>query len=76
MCQAKIVEACVESTVLFDCQARTWHGGEIKKLQSMMDKKYRQIWSRRTGPPLIQMQREGKNMFDVRKKVLVYRLRL
>ena len=73
--QAKIVEACVESTVLFDCQARTWHGGEIKKLQSMMDKKYRQIWSRRTGPPLIQMQREGKNMFDVRKDLGVKSLR-
>ena len=59
--QAKIVEACVESTVLFDCQARTWHVGEIKKLQSMLDKKYRQIWSRKTGPSLMQMQKDKKD---------------
>ena len=73
--QARIVEACVESTVLFDCQARTWQIGEIKKLQSMMDKRYRQIWSRGTGPPLMQMQQEGKNMFDVRKDLGVKSLR-
>ncbi|MCP3666124.1 MAG: hypothetical protein GY696_27095, partial [Gammaproteobacteria bacterium] len=53
---ARVVEACVECTFLFDCQARTWQGSEIQKLQRMMDKKYRQIWSRQIGPPLMQMQ--------------------
>ena len=38
--QAKIVECCVESTLLFDCAVRTWQVGEINKLQSCMDKKY------------------------------------
>ena len=73
--QARVIEACVESTVLFDCQARTWHVTEIQKLQSMMDKRYRQIWSRGTGPPLIQMQQEGKNMYDVRNDLGVKSLR-
>ena len=73
--QARVVEACVESTVLFDCQARTWQVSEIKKLQSMMDKKYRQIWSRQTGPPLMQLQQEGKNMHDVRKDLGIKSIR-
>ena len=73
--QAKVVEACVESTILFDCQARTWYVSEIQKLQRMMDKRYRFIWSRKTGPPLIQMQQEGKNMYDVRKDLGVKSLR-
>ena len=41
--QARVVEACVESTLLFDCQTRTWQQREIKKLQSSMDRKYRYI---------------------------------
>ena len=53
--QAKIVEASVESTLLFDCQARTWRVKEIRRLQSMVDKAYRYIWSNKKGPPLIQM---------------------
>ena len=73
--QARVVEACVESTVLFDCQARTWQVSEIRKLQSMMDKKYRQIWSRQIGPPLMQMQQEGKNMHDVRKDLGIKSIR-
>ena len=73
--QAKIVESCVESTLLFDCAVRTWRVGEIKKLQQCMDKKYRYIWSRRNGPPLIQMQQEHKNMFDVRRELGVKSVR-
>ena len=67
--QAKIVESCVESTLLFDCSVRTWQKREIKKLQQCMDRKYRQIWSRGTGPPLVQMQQEHKNMYDVRREL-------
>ena len=73
--QAKIVESCVESTLLFDCAVRTWRQGEIKKLQQCMDRKYRTIWSRRTGPPLIQMQQEHKNMWDVRRELGVKSVR-
>ena len=73
--QARIVEACVESTILFDCQARTWRKGEIKKLQKFMDKRYRTIWSRGNQPPLRQMQAEQKNMQDVRNDLGVKSLR-
>ena len=47
--QARVAEACVESTMLFDCQARTWQLREIKKLQQVMDKKYQYIFGQRRG---------------------------
>ena len=73
--QARVVEACVESGLLFDCAVRVWQVGEIKQLQKMVDRWYRYVWSRKTGPPLIQMQMEGKNMADVRKELGVKTLR-
>ena len=73
--QAKIIEACVESTLLFDCQTRTWHLSEIKQLQSTMDKKYRWLWSKKIKPPLIQMQEDGYNMQDVRNELDVKSVR-
>ena len=73
--QARVVEACVESTLLFDCQARTWQVRDIKRLQQTMDKKYRSVWSNKREPPLMQMQREGKNMFDVRRELGVKSVR-
>ena len=38
--QARIVEACVESPKLFDCQARTSQVSEVKRMQSVMDRMY------------------------------------
>ena len=73
--QARIVETCVESTILFDCQARTWRKTEIKKLQQTMDKKYRSVWARGNMPPLMQMQQDGKNMQDVRNALGIKSLR-
>ena len=73
--QAKIVEASVESSMLFDCQARTWKVAEIQKMQKLVDRAYRYVWSDKKGPPLMQMQREGKNMFDVRRELGVHSLR-
>ena len=73
--QARVAEACVESTLLFDCQTRTWHQTEIKKLQSAMDRKYRYIWSNKTKPPLMQMQEQSKNMQDVRNALGVKTVR-
>ena len=64
--QAQVVEACVESGLLFDCAARPWYTKEIKTLQSWIDKRYRHIWSNKTGPPLIQMEKQSKNMQDIR----------
>ena len=52
MLQARIVETSVESSMLFDCQARTWRVKEVKKLQGFVDRAYRYIWSNKTKPPL------------------------
>ena len=67
--QVRVVEACAESTLLFDCQARTWQVREVKRLQSTMDRMYRHVWSRKHKQPLRQMQEEGKNMQDVRNEL-------
>ena len=64
--QARIVQATVVSALLFDCHTRTWWLRDIKRLQTWLDRSLRYIWSNKTGPPLIQMQREGRNMQDVR----------
>ena len=73
--QAQVVQACVESTLLFDSQARPWRIGEMKKLQQTVDKMYRYIWSRKTQPPLMQMQEEGKNMQDLRNEMKIKSVR-
>ena len=65
--QAKLVKMSVESSMLFDCQARTWRVKEVKRMQSFVDRAYRYIWSSKSKPPLKQMQEEGVNMADVRK---------
>ena len=74
--QARVVEACVGSTLLFDAQARTWQVRETKKVQSFIDKIYRYIWSRKVKPPLIQMQEDNKNMQDVRNELGVKSVRI
>ena len=57
--QAKVVEATVEATGLFDCGIRPWRESEIKKLQSEVDKIYRHIWSSKTKPAIIEMQEKS-----------------
>ena len=64
--QGRVVEACVESSLLYDCQARVWYKKDMKKLQQWVDKRYRYVWSNRNGEPLRQMQASGVNMKDVR----------
>ena len=67
--QARIFEACVESALLFDCATRTWYKKDVKKLQQWSDKCVRYLWSRKTEPPLREMQRRGMNMQDIRNEV-------
>ena len=69
--QAKVVEATVESTGLFDCGIRPWNAREIKKLQSEVDKIYRHIWSNKKKPPLKEMQEKKMNMYAVRRELKV-----
>ena len=63
---AHVVEACVESGLLFDCNARPWYTKEVKNLQSWIDYRYRTIWSGGRFPPLIKMEQEHLNMQDTR----------
>ena len=74
-CQAKITQACVESTMLFDCQVQTWHLREIKTLESSVDRMFRYIWSNKRRPPLIHMQQEGVNLQDIRSDFDIKTLR-
>ena len=67
--QARVVEACVESSLLYDCQARVWYKRDVKRLQKWMDKCYRYVWSDRNGQPLRQMSERGMNMTDVRERL-------
>ena len=38
-------------------------------MQQHVDKLYRQVWSSKTRPPLIEMEERGVNMFGVRNKL-------
>ena len=52
--------------------------GEFRKstdFKSVVDRAYRSVWCRGNKPPLMQMQREGKNMADVRKDLRVMSVR-
>ena len=40
---ASIVQACVESALLFDCQARVWWKKDVMSLQKWMDKCWRYV---------------------------------
>ena len=73
--QARIVEACVESGLLFDCAVRTWWVSDVKRLQSWIDRCYRYVWSNHHEPPLRQMQRERINMQDIRNRLGVRSIR-
>ena len=59
----------MEVTLSFNCQARTWTGKELNKLQKFMDACFRQVWSKNNKAPLRQMQDEGKIMEDMRMEL-------
>ena len=44
-------------------------------MQVFMDRCYRFVWSRRSRPPLMRMQEEGKKMEDVRRELGVQSVR-
>ena len=72
---ARIVEACVESAILFDGATKTWYQKDIKYLQAWVDRCYRHIWANGRGPPLRLMQEQGKNMEDIRNQLGIKNLR-
>ena len=73
--QAKVFEACVEGTMLFNTAMRPFLAREIKSFQRFCDKKYRYIWSDRKGDSLRQMQEYGINMADIRNQLQVSSIR-
>ena len=73
--QAKVVETCVESTILFNSAVRPFSQSETKRIQSWIDKRYRYIWSNKKEKPLKQMERNHVNMQDVRNELDVMKIR-
>jgi len=67
--KAKVVETCVESTILFNSTVRPFLKSETKIIQSWIDKRYRYIWSKKKEEPLRQMERNRMNMQDVRNEL-------
>ena len=67
--QGRIVQACEESSLLYDCQARVWYKRDVNKLHRRMDKCYRYVWIDRNGEPLRQMPERHVNMIDVRQRL-------
>ena len=73
--QAKVVETCVESTILFNSAVRPFSQSETKRIQSWIDKRYRYIWSNKKKEPLKQMESNHMNMQDVRNELDVMTIR-
>ena len=73
--QAKVFEACVESTMLFNVAVRQFLAREIESFQRFYDKKYRYIRSDRKGESLRQMQDYGISMADIRSQLQVSSIR-
>ena len=58
--QARVVEAVVESTMLYNCQVRTWNVSEKNRIQRKVDQCYRYVWSFKIQPPLKEMEQNTK----------------
>ena len=73
--QARVVQCCVESGLLFEAHIRTWKNSELKYLQSWIDRCYRHVWSSKSRPPLIELQEKGVNMLDIRNQLNIKSIR-
>ena len=76
MTKRLVVQACAESTALFDAAVRPWNKSEIKKIQKSADNVYRYIWSSKNKQPLREMEETQTNMFEVRRQLTVDSLTL
>ena len=74
--QARVVEAVVESSMLYKCHIRTWTLEEIARMQKKVDRCYRYVWSSKNQPPLKEMEKKRKNMWNVRKEMRVKTMRM
>ena len=67
--KALIVQATVESTMLFDSAVRPWSVTDMRRFQSVVDKAYRYIWNDGRGSALIRMEQTGTNSYQIRKEL-------
>ena len=70
--QAKIVEAVVESMMLFDSGVWVWQKKETKRLQRVTDAAFTFIWSDKKRPPRLAMQQDHINVCNIREMLNVY----
>ena len=73
--KALVIQAVVESTMLFDSNARSWRQSDIKRLQSVADRCYRFIWNNGKGMALIRMQEEKTNSYEIRRQLNITSIR-
>ena len=73
--KAVIVQAVVESTMLFDCSVRPWTTTDISKLHRVADIAYRKVWNNGKGLALYRMQKEGVNSFEIRRQLGITSIR-
>ena len=74
--QALIIQACVETGLLFDATTRSWHKSEIKSMQSWIDRAYRYVWGNKREAPLKTMEKTHTNMQDVRNSLGITSLQI
>ena len=73
--RSRILQAMVESTMLFDSQARAWAPSDLARLQSMVDKGYGSVWNNGDGRVLKRMEATGTNMYKIREELAVTSVR-
>ena len=73
--QALVLDTCVESTMLFNCNTRPFYKSEMKQLQKAMYKRYRLIWGSGNKVPLREMEEKHVNMWNVRRQLGVKSIR-
>ena len=74
--QARVMEAAVESTTLYNCNVRTWYTWEINRLQHSLDKCYRYVWRSKTMASHRELEARGCNMRCIQKKLRVKSVRM
>ena len=60
--QALVLDTCVESTMLFNCNTRPFYKSEVKQLQKAMDRRYSLIWGSGNKEPLREMKEKHVRM--------------
>ena len=71
----RVVEACLERSLLYYCQVRVWYERDMKLHQKWVDKCFSYTWIERNGELLREIKARGVNIQDVRSCVGVRSVR-